>query len=385
MGFPFSSRKKQKREDTDTSSEKALPREKFSPVNQKGHDSNQHRKGGQVLERANTPKSKDKSKLPYSRNVVGTFSCHGIEPCHDSGSLRKRGNTAVAKINQDRGGVSIPYANSPRTALFAVYDGHGRGGELVSQHALHEIPRRLEQAAEFKMGDYAKAFQRVFVDVDQDLIVQDDVDPRYSGCTACVILMLNKLLYIANVGDSRAVMGQRTQIQQRQLLPEGYITSQSKPTTAMRALDLSVDQNPDSPGEKERIERSGGFVSPPAEEGLSSRVWLDHGCTQIGLAMSRSIGDHVVNDVGVIAEPVVTKYELKEEDSFLVIATDGVWEFLSSQEVVDMVNHDLRQGLGSSEACQNLIKAAAAKWHEYEGDYRDDITALVVRVKELWN
>jgi len=379
--FPFSSRKKQKCEDTDTSSEHAMSRETPSPLPSK---KSQHVKKNDVKDKMpqQNTKAKSTSKLPYSRNVVGTFSCHGIEPCHGSGS---RANTAVAKINQDRGGVSIPYASSPRTALFAVYDGHGKGGEYVSQHALHEIPRRLEQATEFKMGNYEKAFQKVFLDVDEDLVRKDSIDPMYSGCTACVILMLNKLLYIANVGDSRAVIGQRTQIQQRQVLPEGYITSQARTTTAMRALDLSVDQNPDSPGEKERIERSGGFVSPPAEEGLSSRVWLDHGCTQIGLAMSRSIGDHVVNAVGVIAEPVVTKYELKEEDSFLVIATDGVWEFLSSQEVVDMVNHDLRQGKGSSEACQNLIKAAAAKWHEYEGDYRDDITALVVKVKELWN
>jgi len=144
-----------------------------------------------------------------------------------------------------------------------------------------------------------------------------------------------------------------------------------------------VDQNPDSPGEQERIERMGGFVTKQ-EEGLSARVWLDHNYSQIGLAMSRSFGDHAVRLVGVIAEPVVSEHTLREEDEFMIIATDGVWEFLSSQVVVDIVARDLDNGLGSSVACQHLIEAAAAKWHEHEGDYRDDITALVVRVKKLW-
>ena len=129
----------------------------------------------------------------------------------------------------------------------------------------------------------------------------------------------------------------------------------------------------------------GGFVSPPPEEGLSARVWLDSQFRQFGLAISRSIGDHAVKSVGVIACPVVTQYEITPDDDLIIIATDGVWEFLSSQQAVDLVAQELENGKGSSEACQCLIEAAAAMWHEHEGDYRDDITALVVRVKELWS
>lgn len=60
-----------------------------------------------------------------------------------------------------------------------------------------------------------------------------------------------------------------------------------------------------------RIEAAGGFVSPPPEPGLSSRVWLDAEMTQIGLAMARSIGDHAVKSIGVVAEPEVTKHTIK--------------------------------------------------------------------------
>ena len=75
----------------------------------------------------------DERKLPFPRDIVGTFSCHGVEPVYedesdDEGSGdddcgEEHKPTTAAKINQDRGGVAFPYGNCPRTALFAVYDG----------------------------------------------------------------------------------------------------------------------------------------------------------------------------------------------------------------------------------------------------------------------
>jgi serine/threonine protein phosphatase PrpC len=274
---------------------------------------------------------------------------------------------SIAKINQDRGGIAFPFASCKKTALFGAYDGHGEGGELVAQYCLHQIPLRLERHEAFKRGDYKTAFTDVFLEVDGDLDRQVEIEPLYSGCTAVVALIQGDDIFLANAGDSRAVLA----YQDPDRKDQGHL-----------ALDLTVDQNPNTPGEQERIEKMGGFVSPPPEEGLSARVWLDARCTQIGLAMSRSLGDHAVKPVGVIAEPVVSHHKLREEDDFMIIATDGVWEFLSSQEAVDIVSSEINQG--ASYACQRLIEAAASKWHEHEGDYRDDITALVVRLRDLW-
>lgn len=71
----------------------------------------------------------DERKLPFPRDIVGTFSCHGIEPVYDDEYIKEEDDdsrdkpTTAAKINQDRGGVACPYGNCGRTALFAVYDG----------------------------------------------------------------------------------------------------------------------------------------------------------------------------------------------------------------------------------------------------------------------
>jgi protein phosphatase 2C family protein 2/3 len=59
-----------------------------------------------------------------------------------------------------------------------------------------------------------------------------------------------------------------------------------------------------------------------------------------------------------------------------------VWEFISSEAAVQIVADNLDRG--ATRACQALIEVAAAKWHDEEGDYRDDITALVVRLPHLW-
>lgn len=161
--------------------------------------------------------------LPFPRSVVGTYSCHGMEPVYDSDyehseesdedALNKsqKQQQTVAKINQDRGGIAYPYANDGQCALFGVYDGHGEGGELVSQYALGEVQRlleekllglpstlkngskKLESIGEDVTGDnenghsekqtssqeeslIKKAFRETFVKVDQGLLKESDIE-----------------------------------------------------------------------------------------------------------------------------------------------------------------------------------------------------------------
>ena len=112
-------------------------------------------------------------------------------------------------------------------------------------------------------------------------------------------------------------------------------------------------------------------MCPPQEEGLSARVYLDPDFTMIGLAMGRSIGDHAVKSVGVIADPEVLEFDVDPADQFMIMASDGVWEFISSQEAVDIVSKNLQEGAPA--ACQALIEEAASRWRDFEGDYRDDV------------
>ena len=86
--------------------------------------------------------------------------------------------------------------------------------------------------------------------------------------------------------------------------------------------------------------------------------------------------------VGVIADPAISTYTLSDNDVFFIVASDGIWEFIESKNAVDLCK-DLVQKDDATGACRELILEAAAKWNEEEGDYRDDITCMVVRVNPL--
>ncbi|KAJ1444771.1 phosphatase 2C-like domain-containing protein [Pelagophyceae sp. CCMP2097] len=295
------------------------------------------------------------SMSPFPVSIVAT--CHGVEPSHFVQGAR-------AKINQDRGCIVQPYGGETRCALFAVFDGHGKDGDKVSEFCMNYLQLHLCKHETFE-ADVAKALLEVIEATNAALEVSTVPDVQ-SGTTCVVALLRESKLWLATAGDSRAVVATR--------LADGAIS----------ARDLTVDQNPDLPGERARIEAAGGFVKPSPEPGYSARVYLDPGFTSVGLAMSRSLGDRCVKHVGVIATPVISSHDLAADDEFLVLASDGIWEFISSQEAVELVDARLAADHHNArEACKELIIEAAGRWKCEEDDYRDDITAIVVRLNPL--
>merc|ERR1712190_248541 len=183
------------------------------------------------------------------------------------------------------------------------------------------------------------------------------------GGTTCVSAMLHgnpKLgtalrLVIANLGDSRAVLCRGGQ-----------------------AVAASEDHKPQRMDEKKRVERAGGLVlqvrgawriaasTNPNSMSKSARKEYQ------GLAMTRSFGDLYFKQPAslAIAEPEVTIYSLSDKDLFLVLATDGVYDVLSNQEVVDLA---LKQWSDPEEAAKDIVRTAYKKGSE------DNLTVLVVQ------
>jgi len=141
--------------------------------------------------------------------------------------------------------------------------------------------------------------------------------------------------------------------------------------SGIKGVDLTEDHKPDLEKEKKRIERMGGVVQPGGEDGLSASVWLPD--MSGGLAMSRSFGDTEFHRVGVSTEPAVKTVEIGHFDQFLIIASDGIWEMLNSDQAARIVERHNN----ATEACVELIHAATKRWQELEGAYRDDITVIV--------
>lgn len=106
-----------------------------------------------------------------------------------------------------------------------------------------------------------------------------------------------------------------------------------------------------------------------------ARVWMQ-GQDAPGLAMSRSLGDEIAHSIGVNCSPEVSRFTLGPDDKFLVVASDGVWEYLSNEEVGRIVwPFFLRNS--PEQAGKALVKAAADKWRE-QGSVIDDITCIAI-------
>ena len=92
--------------------------------------------------------------------------------------------------------------------------------------------------------------------------------------------------------------------------------------------------------------------------------------------MSRSLGDYLAHSVGVTHVPVVEHFELSPDDQILIIASDGIWEFMSNQNVANIALAHYEAG--AAEAAANaIVRRATQLWREKE-EVVDDITCVVI-------
>ena len=205
-------------------------------------------------------------------------------------------------------------------------------------------------------------------------------DVSFSGSTAVTIFLIGKKLVCANVGDSRAILASYKSpksIKGLQLPAE--FADLNDDEKIWLALPLSRDHKPDDEEEFKRIISKNGRVEPfrePDGEPVGPyRVWLKDENIP-GLAMSRSLGDKVASEVGVISEPEIYDMSLTEEDKFIVIASDGIWEFLPNDQVVEMVV-PYWENNNPEGACEKLIAESVKHWEE-EDEVIDDITVIII-------
>ncbi|CAN0914133.1 Probable protein phosphatase 2C 73 [Linum grandiflorum] len=260
-----------------------------------------------------------------------------------------------------------------------IFDGHGPWGhfvakkvreslpsfllcnwqEFLAEHSIDLLDDEIDLGSDKKLKRFnmwKNSYMKACASVDQELERHRKIDSFHSGTTALTIVRQAKLLYIANVGDSRAVLATTSDDDDGSLVP----------------IQLTVDFKPSLPQEAERIEECKGRVFCLADEPGVQRVWLPDEESP-GLAMSRAFGDHCVKDFGLISEPEVTQRHISSKDQFVIMATDGVWDVVSNQEAVQIVSSTPDR----SKAAKCLVKAAAKAWRrKRKGIAMDDISAV---------
>ena len=286
-------------------------------------------------------------------------------------SLCKKGYSGpgVKKTNQDNFFIYNNFNNNSNYVYLGVCDGHGLFGQDISGYLVNNLPQNMnnnviskgiKNLSTEKITTLSEIFQETFVQTNSALNVDERIDSSFSGSTCVSLLFTPTRICCINVGDSRCIIGKFN----------GY---------EWKSKVLSRDHKPSEPDEMNRILKSGGrveayrdnfgnFVGP-------ERVWNKQGDGP-GLAMSRSFGDEIGHKVGVVVDPEIMEHYFLKEDKFIVLGSDGIWEFIGNDEVVEIVkDYYLENNIEG--AIEHLYNEASKRWI-MEEQVIDDITVIII-------
>ncbi|CAN8253928.1 unnamed protein product [Cochlearia groenlandica] len=232
------------------------------------------------------------------------------------------------------------------SAFYAVFDGHGgsEAATYVRENAIRLIfeDDKFPHASEVNsvyVEQVESSLRNAFLEADLALADDCSISPS-SGTTALAALIFQRLLVVANAGDCRAVLCRKGE-----------------------AIDMSEDHKPINIQERIRVEESGGFI----EDGYVNGI----------LSVTRALGDWDMklpkgSKSPLICEPEIKQITLTEEDEFLIMGCDGIWDVLESQEAVDIVKRGLYRHDNPTESARELVMEALRM------KTFDNLTAVVV-------
>lgn len=284
-----------------------------------------------------------------------------------------------------------------------------------------KIPFNPKLWPNLEPSEYIRASTKAHMECNQNMI---DTQPlvSLSGTTAISAAIHNGNLIISNVGDSRAILGVHDSSSPSPSSPSSpsssSTSSESKGNGNIVAVPLSKDQTPWRKDERERVIKEGGRIMTIKqmmadgntdeegnvkvktvhfvimdqqdnmdgtfgdralgeggdidEEGDPPRVWLKNKNLP-GVSFSRSLGDSIANRVGVNGEPETFAKAITDDDKILVLASDGVFEFIPNQTIIDLC----AESKDPAQACTKIVDMAYHQWLKYE-DRTDDITIIVM-------
>ena len=282
-------------------------------------------------------------------------------------SLSKKGKglpEEPEKINQDNL-FKVKFENL-NLSFYGICDGHGDDGHLISKFISTSLPyfiyEELKKNSIYNnINSYiSKIFENIFLQLNSLLINNKEINSAFSGTTCISLLLCNNQIISCNLGDSRAIKGQ---------------LFNNKWSFEL----LSRDHKPNEPDEMKRIKENKGIIKPYIDENGEvngpDRIWLPNQ-TYPGIAMSRSFGDQVAAQIGVVSIPEILFFPYIEEDKFIIIASDGLWEYVSNQEVVNIVGKYYIKN-DCDNAIKELYETAFERWRN-NNIFVDDISIILI-------
>ena len=271
-----------------------------------------------------------------------------------------------------------------RSCTVAIFDGHGPSGHMISTYCSNRIIPILNMTT--INHNVEKAFEHLQTELKDANHTLHEMASS-SGATGTIVNIdrETKSIEAFNVGDSHAFVGFR--------VGNGKLKSH----------DLTIDHKPSCSDEAERISNAGGRIyskvecndkNGPEKNGGSGppRVWYKCLKTNknIGLAMTRSLGDWSAHLVGVSCKPAETKRYVCADDEFILVCSDGVTDVLSREEILIIIDNYMsslppdqhRYEWDPQKAADILVSLARKRWYRCSVNI-DDITCCVIKMRDV--
>ncbi|KAM1238700.1 hypothetical protein ACFX2I_039377 [Malus domestica] len=252
----------------------------------------------------------------------------------------------------DAAGEDFP--GNLRCAHFAVYDGHG--GRLAAEYAQKHLNTNVLSAGLPRELLDIKAAKKAILDgfrkTDESLLRESAAGGWQDGATAVCVWILGKTVFVANIGDTKAVVARSSPV-------EG-LQNGSNEACPLKAIVLTREHKAIYAQERARIQKAGGNVS-------------SNGRLQGRLEVSRAFGDRQFKKVGVIATPDIHSFDLTEREHFIILGCDGLWGVIGPSDAVDFVQKLLKEGLPVATISRRLVKEAVR-----ERRCKDNCTAIII-------
>ena len=334
---------------------------------------------GEYMQNETFPQPFYQDEINLNNIINPNQQSQGFKCCSQLTKAGLDGN-GQEKTDQDTPMLYLSVADIEGFNIFGVLDGHGNYGHFVSQFCRDYFMNKMKEYAEsimyitqsisaedvylnLKQNNYSYIVE-LFMNIDNELSAQSDIfDCNMSGTTCNLIFQFNTHLVCFNVGDSRSIL-----------------IEESSDNTNQIIRALSIDHKPDLPEELMRIKENGGMVDQIQDlygNKLGPNRVFKEGCVYPGLAMSRSLGDFQAKECGVIPTPEIIEYEINPNTKYFVVCSDGVWEFLTNENVRDIGNKYYYNNNDVVGFCNELVNIAVIVWGERE-KARDDITVVAV-------
>ena len=273
----------------------------------------------------------------------------------DSCTIPGYSPNGIKQKNLDSFFLKKNFLEKEENFLIGICDGHGIYGDLISQYISQNLPSFIKKESKENLV-------KAFIDINNSLINNTKIDCSLSGTTCTsLIISLDKII-CSNIGNTRAILAR---------YENGYYN----------AIELNRDHKPTESDEIKRIISQGGII----KQNFDKIKKINNGPEKIflknsdipGLTMSRSFGDNLAHTIGVINIPEVKRYEYTGGEKFIVIATDSIWQYIDSDECVEIIKEFYEKNLDAIGALNSLVTEAIKRWKKEENKI-EDITAVVI-------